>query len=396
MREGLSQLEHRIFRAAVDQPLSTAHYLGDYEALVISPDWESLFGTYTGPPPGQDQETTHDAVFETKAMFERRTAELAALLSAGGVMVVKVQPPSTMWAKNPYLRNRTDGVDTTEWITAVVPQLEMARLAAKIDSPFIVGSGREITIRELDHPLATVINEASGYSGRIAKQLFEVGDTVLLATSRIGDPIAAEISVGKGLVLLLPSGVDNVQLEAGLDEILDTRERYRQMWLLPEEAALIEEEKAMRADARHKLADLSQRAHELAEIRQSVAKGVDIARAIGYYENGTSATRPIKQAMVDLYKLVELLEGNFGGSEEALASGLAVPKSLFKHIKKLANQKELDFRHATSGETEGADAKEIEQARDDARALVQRFIEQSCAEELKRRAARPAKAIPRA
>jgi hypothetical protein len=326
-------------------------------------------------------------VFETKALLERRTGELAAFLKAGGVMVVKVQPTSRIWAKNPNVRHRTDGVDTTEWMTSVVAQLEFAALASGHDSPFIAGSGREIALCEFDHPLATVILEASGYSARIAHELFQVADSILLATGRIGDPIAAEVSVGNGLVLLVPSGVDDKKLDVALDGILSARERYRQMWLLPEEAALIDDEKVVRADARLKLEALDRRAHELADVRAFVMKSVDVARAISYYENGTSATRPIKQAMVDLYKLVELLEGNYGGSEEELAAGLAVPKSLFKNIKKLANQKELDFRHATSGETEGADVKEVEQARADARALVQRFIEDSCAEELKQRTA---------
>lgn len=75
-----------------------------------------------------------------------------------------------------------------------------------------------------------------------------------------------------------------------------------------------------------------------------------------------------------------------GGSEDALAAALGVPKSRFKHIKKLANQKELDFRHATSGEPIGADAADIQQAREEARELVQKFIELLCDEEAKRRA----------
>jgi hypothetical protein len=209
---------------------------------------------------------------------------------------------------------------------------------------------------------------------------------ILLATSRIGDPVAVEIPVGDGLVFLLPSGVDDQQLETALEEILALRDRHRQTWLLPEEASLIEAESAIRAEARSKLADLVAQQKAIADLRASVMReNVNLARAISYYENGTSATRPIQRGMQDLHKLVDLLEDYFGGSEDGLASGLGVPKSHFKHIKKLANQPQLDFRHARSGETEGADAAEIEQGRNDARALVVRFVEYCYYEELSRR-----------
>jgi hypothetical protein len=251
---------------------------------------------------------------------------------------------------------------------------------------FTTGSGREIKIREYDHPLEGVIRGASGYAGQIAKELFDLPDPILLATTRIGDPIAAEINVGAGLVLLLPNGVDAKELAAALDEMIGARERHRQTWRLPRESALIEEEKAVRTELREKLANLDEEAGKLADLRLSVMNEVNVARAIGYYENGTSATRPIDRAMQDLYKLVDMLEDYFGGSEDKLAAGLGVPKSLFKaHIKKLANQAQLDFRHAESGEVVGADVAEVEQARRDAKDLVQRFIEYRCEEEQKRR-----------
>ncbi len=207
-----------------------------------------------------------------------------------------------------------------------------------------------------------------------------------MATTRIGDAVAAEMSVGEGLVLLVPSGVDDAQLLTALEEILVARERYRESWLLPEEAALNQAEAELLEATRKRRAEYAARARALRELRGSVMQDVDVRRAIGYYENGVSATRAIKTAMYDLYKLVELLEDNLGGSEDSLVSELGVDKSIFKRIKKLANQKQLDFRHAKSGETEGADAADIQQARDDARVLVQKFIEYRYAEQVRRRA----------
>jgi hypothetical protein len=271
---------------------------------------------------------------------------------------------------------------TTRWIEAKVQPLFHA---AVLGPSFETGSGREIVVREVGHPFEDVLRDAHGYSARISAKLFEVEGAVLLATTRIGDPVAAEVPVDRGSVFLLPSGVDDEQLLVALDEILATRERHRQNWLLPEEAALVEAEKELLEATKRDRAELAKRGRALAELRESVMKDIDVRRAVGYYENGVSATRAIKQAVYDLYKLVELLEDHLGGSEDALASTLGVSKSDFKRIKKLANQKQLDFRHAESGETVGADVAEIEQAREDSRLLVQKFIEYRCAEEIKRR-----------
>jgi hypothetical protein len=322
-------------------------------------------------------------VGRTAVKLLQRTNELELFLKSGGVVVIKVQPRSILFATDLY--DERHEVDSTEWVNAAVAEFGYVRNRGK---PLVVpGSGREILIRELDHPFESVIRRANGYTGRIPAELFELAEPVLVATTRIGDPVAAEISVGAGLVLLLPSGVDGAELLKVLEGLLSSRERHRQTWLMPKEVALTEEDKAVRAETRDRLASIATQQQDLAELRATVMKDLNVTRAVDYYESGTSATRPIERAMQDLYKLVELLEHYFGGSEEKLASGLGVPKSRFKHIKKLANQPKLDIRHAESGETEGADVAEVQQAREDAQTLVQRFIEHRCDEEVKLRAA---------
>ena len=335
------------------------------------------------PRPGQTQEVTEGFVASTAVKLLQRSNELELFLKAGGVVVIKVQPRSALWATDLY-GNRHE-VDSTDWLTAAVPAFLYARSGGK--PPFVPGSGREIVIRELDHPFESVIRQASGYTGRIAAEVFELADPILVATTRIGDPVAAEIPVGDGLVLPIPSGVDDAVLLDAIGKLLNARERHRQTWLLPKEVALAEEDKAVRGEIRDRLASIATQQKDLADLRASVMKKVDVARVVNYFENGTSVARPIDRAMQDLYKLVELLEDYFGGSEEKLASGLGVPKSLYKHIKKVANQPKRDLRHAVSGETEAADAAEVQQARDDAHTLVQRFIEHCCDEEMKLRAA---------
>ena len=376
-------MARNILRTSFSKPLGAARYLGDYEAIVVDLRWDSIAGL-NEPDPGKTLQVADGIAVATSKMLERRSSELARFLQGGGVLVAKVQPTSHIWERGSRYDSVASEVDTTYWLAAQVRSLDyvVSRLGLNLLLP---GHGQEIAMIEVGHSLESVIREASGYTGLIAKEAFEYEDSALvLATTRIGDPVAAEIPVGDGLVFLVPSGVDDKQLIVALEEILSTRERYRSKWLLPEEVALIAEENAVRVEAREKLRALGTRQRSIGDFRTGMLRSnVNVSRAIGYYENGTSATRPIQRAMQDLHKLVDLLEGYFGGSEEALAVGLGVPKSLFKHIKKLANQPKLDFRHATSGETEGADVEEVQQAREDARALVQRFIEVCYEQEIK-------------
>ncbi len=326
-----------------------------------------------------------EAAKEVVEELQRRSEEVEPFLQAGGVFVAEAQAASTIWGQGSRYNSPYHEADSASWFVYRVPALSypMHRGTA----PFIAGSGTDIEIREVGHPLENVIREAHRYTTRISDEVFHTSSSVVLATTRIGDAVAAEITVGPGLVLLVPTGVDRKGLLAAVTEIVETRARHRQEWLLPEEAELLAAENKLRQATRDQLKVMADRQQSLAALRASVINdNINIQRAIVYYENGTSATRSPKQAMQDLYKLVELLEGHFQGGEDKLAAELGVEKARFKHIKKLANQPVLDIRHATSGETVGADVAEVQQARDDAKALVQRFIE-VCYEELERRKA---------
>ncbi len=379
-------MARRILLPSFTEPLTKARYLGDYEAIVVSLDWGSLIGL-NGPRPGQTGQVAPETVIEAQQALAERSRELVRFLESGGVLVVKVEAASLMWGQGSY-PSPTVEVDSLSWISSQVYPLLFSSFGDNGRSAFQTGRGHEIDFQELDHPLEAVIHGAREYKGRIHKDVFEVADATVLATTRIGDPVAGEILFGPGLVFLVPSGVDNKELVAAVEKILATRERQRDTWHLREEAVLIEEEAAIRAETRDRVASLLKRRQELADLRVAVMRdNVNLARAIKYYENGTSS-RPIDSAMHDLYKLVELLEDYFGGSEEKLAAALNVPKALFKDgIKRLANQPPLNFRHAKSGKTEGADVAKVDQARDAAHTLVQLFIEYCCAEELEKRAA---------
>lgn len=378
-------MAHNIFRASDAQPLKAANHLGDYEAIIIELTWPKLVGV-NGPAPGYKASVDYPLIKEVEASLRRRTMELLTFLAAGGVAAVKARARSVLAWSN-AIGTQTADVNTDAWLIDAIPPL-----GANYYEPFEVGAGTSISVREPGHPLDEAIRNATGYSALLRDRVFEREGPLVLATSRIGGPIAAEIAVGRGLVFLLPSGIDDVTLAAALSQLLDDRARYRSAWMLPRERELLVMERKLREALQGEVKKLEGEMEELASVRAAVMKDVHVARAIAYYENGVSATRDVKHAMNDLYKLAEMLEAQLGGSEDALASALGVPKARFKHIKKLANQKELDFRHATSGEPVGADAADIQQAREDARELVQKFIEHRCAEEIGRGVA--AKTLP--
>lgn len=375
-------MSHRILVTSPTNPLVDANYLGDYDAIVLEPTWTALFGFKDAPEPGLEAERDDKVVRGIEHVLKTRGKELDQFLAAGGLLVIKARPTSGLFSRYPSATSTH--VDTIRWMAdAITP---IAYVIALHQWPFIEGKGSEIIPREPGHAFEELLRTSTGYTARLDPQLMHFDGTTVLAESKIGDPVAAEITVGEGTAFILPSGLDATALIVRLEELLDTRDRFRSQWRLPEEIALIEAERDLLDQTRSQREVLTAKLRGFEEIRASVMKTTDVARAVAYYEAGTSATRPIKQAMVDLYKLVELLEGYYGGSEDELATSLGVPKTRFKHIKKLANQKQLDFRHATSGATEGADAAEVEQARADAKFLVQRFIERCSAEEGNRRA----------
>lgn len=360
-------------------PLKDAHQLGDYEALIVEPTWENLVGL-RGPAPGYEQSIDLNELRLINAGLERRTPELLGLLHSGGILAVKVQAPSVLkWSNS--VGTRISEVNTEAWLINAIP-----KMGGSWNQISRIGSGNTIVVREPGHPLENVIQNASGYAALLNNTVLQDNETILLATTRTGVPIAAEIPVSRGVVFLLPSGVDHAALTSALDQLLDDRARYRGAWVLPQEKELLDQVRGVRAALQAQVRKLEAEIDELADIRSAVMKDVHVERAIAYYENGVSPTRDIKHAMQDLYKLVEMLEARLGGSEDALALALALPKARFKHIKKLANQKDLDFRHATSGQPVGADVADVEQARKDARELVQKFIELRSLDEMNRRA----------
>jgi hypothetical protein len=382
-------MAHNIFRTTDSEPLNAAHHLGDYEAVIVELIWPRLIGLHGGPGPGYSFSLDYALVKDARVALGRRTKELFEFLVSGGVVAVKGYARAVLeWSNTIGTQSVTASTDA--WLIEAIPALRL-----NYSEIFELGSGTFISIAEPGHPLENVIRGATGYAALLRNNVFEKKNHIVLGTSRIGQPIAAELPVGRGLVFLLPSGVNDASLESALSLLLDDRARHWTSWILPRETELLKEEDGIREAVQEELKRIRAERDWLADIRIEVLRDVHVERALTYYENGVSATRDIRRAMQDLHKLVEMLEAVLGGSEDQMAKALGVPKTRFRHIKKLANQKEYDFRHTTSGEPVGADAADIEQARDDARELVQKFIERRSAEEVDRRLTRSAQAQER-
>ena len=103
-----------------------------------------------------------------------------------------------------------------------------------------------------------------------------------LAANRIGDSVAAELDLRPGLVLIVPAEIDRSRMEQAIKEMIEQRHRSNADWLLPEELALILEERQLMQDTRARRLELSQRIATHTALRETVMKMIDLQRAVGY------------------------------------------------------------------------------------------------------------------
>lgn len=167
---------------------------------------------------------------------------------------------------------------------------------------------------------------------------------------------------------------DRSALERGFQESLDLRFVDRE-WALEEELAL----RTQLGDALRQLRaareDASARLRRIREVKDRVLAEQHVRRAISYWDRATRPGTSAADAFQELYRMQEMLERLHGNSERGLAEGLGIPMARLKSLKRLANAPEHDFRHATIGDPTRPPADEVLAALEDARAIVQAFIE---------------------
>ena len=111
------------------------------------------------------------------------------------------------------------------------------------------------------------------------------------------------------------------------------------------------------------------------DTKRKVLDNVHVKRGWSYVKAAKVANASPTAMMTSLYKMVEMLEEYFGTGEQGLPDALGIEMAPIKRIKRLANKKQLDIRHATAGEPEGADAAEFDQARVDGEDILHAFVQ---------------------
>ncbi len=359
---------HNILALVDDGPvdLVKAAYLGEYSGIIL--DASSVAFADELPPvvPPIDIPIRDVGHYRSLMVEQRRREEQAdGFFRAGGVLVVRLQPETELsYGDRGYaefdsflISNWWRSKIQPDWLTGTAP-----------------GVGQSIEVTEPDHPFAPVISTATEYTARFTQNLDGRDDIAVLAKNRSGYAIAAEFDCSHGKIICVPAGCDTGLLELALRAYLDDAHGTDAEIRLPEEDEI---EKAIdTVDHEHRTARLSltEKRQAVRDVKSGVLGNIHVKRARSYVKAAKTVGANPTAIMTSLYKMVEMLEDYFNSGEQGLPKALDVDMALIKRIKRLANKKELDIRHATSGEPDGADAVEFDQAIVDGDAILNAFV----------------------
>lgn len=367
---------HRILRLTLpdSEGLTEPDYLADYDAIVMEPIWPVMFDDVPVPP-GSRESMSLENLQQCRDTLDRRGNELHAFFAIGGMLVVYAA--ETAWLdsdENDYGRPLLS-VDNQSWFFQhVQPQLRERDAGSGL---LIYGRGAPIRVVEPGHPFGDYLMQRNAYMARINPVVRLYDNAVILAENRAHEPVAAEFRIAEGALLVLPHPVtadDERALTAALQDSLDARFVDREWTVEPErELALrlddiLDSLRDARASARAQLAAI-----QMAKSR--VLGEPHVRRAISYWDRATRPNTPVAEAFQLLYRMQEMLEELHGGGEKKLAETLDLPLPRLKSLKRFANQPEYDLRHATIGDPERPASADVVKALDDARAIIQAFIE---------------------
>lgn len=349
--------------------LDTADFLGEYDAISLDPSW-ALFGIQPGQRVDWPQEYANLHNFEAMtAIFERRSEELWAFFTNGGLLVVRLIQPATL-----AITGLTATLNTYAW------WYETAYRASDHAIPpnwhwIQFGSGTTSRLLEPGHPFESYLRTASVYQARLTGNR---GRLISLAENRTGNPVAAEIPCQTGALILVPPPASEgaeYMLDAAIQTGLDSRLGIAHEWMVPEEQALREKRDAIMREMREKRDDVDR---ELARSRDRKAAVLQIAhveRAIGYYRKATDNTPRPRIAIPALWNTVEMLRDYYTKGTSTLASMLNRPKDELEFLNTLANNKDLDLRHTTSREPTAVTPAQLQRALAIGKAIVAALIE---------------------
>ena len=344
-------------------PLSAAHYLAEYEAIVIKPEWQRLI--VTGP-------TTGD-VLRSEEAFNRKASEVTDFLAAGGLLVVLAVP-----AEKRIFQSASHHDNVSWWamyVSTPYPGTPAIVTAGSGVSVIPTGSGSEFD---------QYLEMNQSYQARLGAW-FEQRDNVrILAHNRAGGAVAADVVVGAGTVVCLPPPVDGNAEKALLDAVtsfLGHRFGPGLKWTMPEEEELARQRQKILGDFHSGIAEVDNKQRAVQDRKRAVFAKSQVSRGVGYFEQATRPGSTPRQTMTALYSLIEMLKDYYETDWDGMADALGVSHNSVDRIKKLANKKELHLRHTTAADPEGVDQAELDRAVADGRAILSAFIAREYAEE---------------
>jgi hypothetical protein len=360
--------------------ISDARNLSDYHAVVVDSRFGALLSGAVDVEPGKVFSPETKWIMRYSAELKERSAQLASFFRARGTLVVRLVEPSFQVAElvgGMYTSRRTLTVSSHEWFEDWITDGYTRLRDLNVGDLVLSGRGERIDLREPGHAFADYLLHRDGYSARLNPYLDRLPTATILATNRGGEPVAAEIAVVNGSIVLVPPPSDargeELLKEATL-RLVHSRVGVGGDWVLEEEEALRREREELDARQSRERSDANARLEVVLNAKQKVLDEPEVRRAIGYYERASRAGSP-QNGLPHLYNLVDMLKDYFRCGDDDLARVIRVKPSAIEAIKRPQNQKRYDIRHATAGSPERLPATEAEQGMRAGAEIVRSFIQ---------------------
>jgi hypothetical protein len=232
-----------------------------------------------------------------------------------------------------------------------------------------------MNVLEPGHPFESFLREIRFYRFRLSRNWRNL---VVLAENRAGDPVAVEVPCRRGALILLPPPTTEGQehlLDLAVYKALQSRLGVAHEWVVSDEKRLIADRDAVLRQMREKREGIDQQLARVREIKEVLLQTLHVSRAIGYYKKATGGTPTPKTSIPVLWNLVEMLREHFNRGTSTLATLLSLPKEDLEFLDALANNRDLDLRHTTSGQPKPVEPAELQRALAIGKAVVEATIE---------------------
>jgi hypothetical protein len=356
--------------------LHDADALAEFDAVIVDQLMELLASDHGLRVAPATQKTDDAGVLPSiRAAMHRRTQEAAQLMIRGGVLVVRLRPLGVLVEPVSLYMPSTRMLDfytSGDWWIDLEPRLKSLRHDHEqtLVHPATGPAGR---VLEPSHTLEPYLREAR-YTAVLDALVTTTAGCSVLAINGGAEPLAAQIPMGEGLLLIVPSEGDETLLEHCVLELLDLRSAYRDDWRLPAEQEALSDLTAADLEFRARRDAPLARLREIRSRKRRVLEQRSVQRVLDYYRSATATGNSRQRSVEHLHKIVEVIADEIG-SVTKLRSTLAVTKRTVDAITHLANRPEVDARHANVDEPRNIADDEMTAALAAAAQIVQRYVE---------------------